>query len=860
MEDEAILEYPSWSSVSGGQKHLKAAQRKEGEWRVWLLLLTSRPFKAPAAQGAGTAAKGEYFFARRSSSPWQMTPPQAAEFGAPPLEAEGVAGGHAQEGEGGACPSAAREAAATNGKSLLHDLWKKNGAKAKRVVKLLRRKRQKQQKRQQQQAQQDDSPDLKQELLAAVPLRSKQRELLLPLGRNKKLKKKLEAALEVDPHEAETESEEETEDEGEDAEEDADSGSEGEREAVADEARNKTKGGKFKEEPEDQGVEIEFVPAEEAEGAEGAIAQLAETFSDVFEKLNANLKAQPLQEADEEEEEEGLGTRGEIQAFRDDDEEDEEEAAAEGDAAISAGSKRGGKLPRGKQRRLQRPSICALKQQTARPDRIEVWDATSADPFFLAFLKGLRNVVAVPQHWSQKRRYLQWKRGFEKPPFKLPPHIEATKISEVRSALVEAEAQKTMRQRMREKVRPKANRLAIDYQVLHDCFFKHAVKPPLTKMGDLYFEGKEFLQAKKKAKPGQLSEKYGPPPAYPRLRVPGLNAPIPTGASYGYQPGGWGRPPVDDSGKLLFQAPEEELEEEDAMQLQAGDRTNVEGMWGELPPDVEVQQEEEEDGKPRGVGSELRSRICFSVAEQEGTAGGEGAQPTSETPFAGGASSVGGSTLGLESPASLELQQRRGGGASSVASSGPRAYTILTPQDATVQQGQLFGVKHTYRIPSSALPGPQQQAGSGVASGVQTPAGIATPRIASGHASPFIQQPGVGTPFLGAASVSGTNTPLIGHGGSATPIGVTVSLNPNEMEQEGAFTADIIRQQLRQHEEAAARAKAAAGQIDPADRFPFFRKPCAWWLAAPERKRKGDEVRGVSATAPKSKKKKQFKF
>lgn len=246
-------------------------------------------------------------------------------------------------------------------------------------------------------------------------------------------------------------------------------------------------------------------------------------------------------------------------------------------------------------------------------------------------------------------------------------------------------------------------------------------------------------------------------------------------------------------------------------------------------------------------------------------------QATAETPFAGGASSVGGSTLGLESPASLELQQRRG--ASSVASSGPKSYTILTPQDATVQQGQLFGVKHTYRIPSSALPG-QQQPGSGISSGVQTPAGIATPRMASGHASPFVHAPGVGTPFIGVPGpiASGTNTPLMaGQGGSATPLGVTVSLNPNEMgepgtqretcgarypeapawlpvgegrsdfgnrgmthmhvswcpvlscfpEQEGAFTADVIRQQLRQHEEAAARAKAAAGQIDPAEREPL---------------------------------------
>lgn len=82
-----------------------------------------------------------------------------------------------------------------------------------------------------------------------------------------------------------------------------------------------------------------------------------------------------------------------------------------------------------------------------------------------------------------------------------------------------------------------------------------------------YYEGKEF-EVKLKAKiPGQLSDelkkalgmvegvpppwllnvqRYGPPPAYPNLKIPGLNAPIPEGASFGYHPGGWGKPPVDE--------------------------------------------------------------------------------------------------------------------------------------------------------------------------------------------------------------------------------------------------------------------------------------------------------------------------
>lgn len=32
----------------------------------------------------------------------------------------------------------------------------------------------------------------------------------------------------------------------------------------------------------------------------------------------------------------------------------------------------------------------------------------------------------------------------------------------------------------------------------------------------------------------------------------GLNAPIPPGAQFGYQPGGWGKPPVDEEGNPLY--------------------------------------------------------------------------------------------------------------------------------------------------------------------------------------------------------------------------------------------------------------------------------------------------------------------
>ena len=47
-------------------------------------------------------------------------------------------------------------------------------------------------------------------------------------------------------------------------------------------------------------------------------------------------------------------------------------------------------------------------------------------------------------------------------------------------------------------------------------------------------------------------QRYGPPPSYPDLKIAGLNAPIPPNARFGYQPGGWGKPPVDENGEPLY--------------------------------------------------------------------------------------------------------------------------------------------------------------------------------------------------------------------------------------------------------------------------------------------------------------------
>merc|ERR1712013_692468 len=164
------------------------------------------------------------------------------------------------------------------------------------------------------------------------------------------------------------------------------------------------------------------------------------------------------------------------------------------------------KLSKRKLKKLNRLSVAELKQLVARPDVVEMHDVTARDPRLLVHLKSTRNTVPVPRHWCFKRKYLQGKRGIEKPPFDLPDFIKKTGIMEMREALQEKEDAKGVKSKMREKVRPKLGKIDIDYQKLHDAFFKWQTKPKMTLHGDLYYEGKEFEIRLKEKKPGDLSD------------------------------------------------------------------------------------------------------------------------------------------------------------------------------------------------------------------------------------------------------------------------------------------------------------------------------------------------------------------
>ena len=190
------------------------------------------------------------------------------------------------------------------------------------------------------------------------------------------------------------------------------------------------------------------------------------------------------------------------------------------------------------QKRNKLKQISRLKLMVERPDLVEVWDLTSPDPALLIQLKAAPNTVEVPRHWTQKKKFLQGKKGFFRRVFKLPEAIERTGIAKLRDPMAERDSLRMVKQKIRERMAPRLGKIDIDYQVLHDAFFKHSVKPKLTAFGDIYFEGKEEAMKMRGFRPGVISaslrealgisegapppwlpamQKFGPPPAYPNV-------------------------------------------------------------------------------------------------------------------------------------------------------------------------------------------------------------------------------------------------------------------------------------------------------------------------------------------------------
>ena len=359
------------------------------------------------------------------------------------------------------------------------------------------------------------------------------------------------------------------------------------------------------------------------------------------------------------------------------------------------------KLSKKKRKEQNKLSVAELKALVQKPETVDGTDTSASDPRLLVHIKAYRNVVPVPSHWHLKREYLSSKRGVEKPPFALPKFIQETGIAEMRDAVLEKQDQASLKQKQRERVQPKMGKLDIDYQKLYEAFFRFQTKPELTRYGEVYYEGKEYETNLKHLRPGELSEelkdalnippgapppwlinqqRFGPPPSYPALKIPGLNAPPPPGGQWGFHPGGYGKPPVDEYNRPLYGG--------DIFGVLQPQQNNQLGepvertLWGELQEPEEESEEEEsdeedEDGEGDDVGAGLQTPSGLE------TPGGMASTVPSEY---GGAESVAGE---------FDLRKRRG--TDTEESTQPRtAYQVIPEQQAKVTG--FFGGDRTYDL------------------------------------------------------------------------------------------------------------------------------------------------------------------
>jgi len=238
----------------------------------------------------------------------------------------------------------------------------------------------------------------------------------------------------------------------------------------------------------------------------------------------------------------------------------------------------------------------------------------------------------------------------------------------------------------------------------------------------LYYEGKEFETRLKEKKPGDLSDelrialgmpvgpnahkvpppwliamqRYGPPPSYPNLKIPGLNAPIPDNCTFGYHAGGWGKPPVDEMGKPLYG---------DVFGTNSGDfssKADDEELdhtpWGELEPSDEESSEEEEEEESD---EEKPDETGFFTPADSGLI----------TP--GGFSSV---PAGMETPELIELRKKKIEEAMD-GNETPQLFTVL-PERRTGPVGPaMMASTHIYDMSAAAMAG--RKAAGGEYQGVE---------------------------------------------------------------------------------------------------------------------------------------------
>ncbi|KAI9304497.1 hypothetical protein BJ944DRAFT_240499 [Cunninghamella echinulata] len=227
-----------------------------------------------------------------------------------------------------------------------------------------------------------------------------------------------------------------------------------------------------------------------------------------------------------------------------------------------------------KLKKANRFTMEELRELALQPRVVEPWDISATEPLLLIDLKSYRNTVQVPGHWRCPEKFLFSYYSELRPSYELPDFIKNTGIMESREKLKKQEMTKRSKTKKNQMRRPRLGKLDLEYEALYDAFFKYQTKPNLTIHGDLYEERKHISSKFNIKTYGELSDKlkealgmtsplmpppwlyqmqrYGPPPGYKHIKIPGLNSSIPEGAKWGYQNHGWGKVPVDEFNRPLY--------------------------------------------------------------------------------------------------------------------------------------------------------------------------------------------------------------------------------------------------------------------------------------------------------------------
>lgn len=266
------------------------------------------------------------------------------------------------------------------------------------------------------------------------------------------------------------------------------------------------------------------------------------------------------------------------------DEEDEDRVEL---PAVHTAEKRGrGKTSEGrKHKKLTWEALKVAVTDRYGPDAAELvdeHDGNAEDPFFTVLMKTQHHTVPVPRHWNRLSSFLSNQADREEGVGIVPAEIQALGVDKIRAT-------------KDKKANP--NQIAFMTCFITGTPLQHKdFHIPLSHFGETYYEGRWL--PKTTYEPGKLSQRLrqalgmGPnapppwlysmqamrrlPPAYPSLRIPGLNAPIPPGAQWGLGQGQWGEPPRGDNNAFLFPG---------VMDEAAGEEGGAGPLyWGTVPP------------------------------------------------------------------------------------------------------------------------------------------------------------------------------------------------------------------------------------------------------------------------------------